>query len=401
MPILNKFHNKSTLFLLKNLNAVKLCVLCVSVLKKKYLYPRNLKTMYSMKSEYFVLGLMSGSSLDGLDLALCYFDKKVDRWNYDVIAARTYPYPEELRLRLAKAIDFSAYEFVKLDVELGSVIAATVRSFLDGQPVKPDFIASHGHTTFHQPTIGLTSQIGSGAVIASHTGITTVCDFRTNDVALGGQGAPLVPIGDELLFGHYDACLNLGGFSNISFRKDGRRIAFDISPCNMALNYLANLLGKDYDKDGEAARNGTMDQAFFDRLNSLDFYRIKGAKSLGKEWFDTNFRPCLDQAKLAVVDKLRTLTEHIAFQLAQSSDGNKGETMLVTGGGARNLFLINRLRTIGSKEIVIPDEQTIDFKEAIIFAFLGVLRMRGETNCLSAVTGARIDNCGGSVYHFL
>jgi len=351
-----------------------------------------------MKSEYYVLGLMSGSSLDGMDLALCRFEKMADRWDYDVIAAQTYPYHETLRLRLAKAIELSAYEFVKLDVELGAVIADTVRSFLEGRQVKPDFIASHGHTTFHQPAIGLTSQIGSGAVIASHTGITTVCDFRTNDVALGGQGAPLVPIGDELLFGHYDACLNLGGFSNISFRQDGRRVAFDISPCNMALNYLANQLGEDYDKDGETARRGTMDQTLFERLNGLDFYQRKGAKSLGKEWFDSVFRPCLEQSELSVADKLRTLTEHIAFQLAQSSCGNRGEIMLVTGGGARNLFLIERLRETGTKELVIPDEQTIDFKEAIIFAFLGVLRMRGEANCLSAVTGARVDNCGGAVY---
>jgi anhydro-N-acetylmuramic acid kinase len=351
-----------------------------------------------MKSEYYVLGLMSGSSLDGMDLALCHFSKPADRWNYHVISAKTYPYNDALRLRLAKAIELSAYEFVKLDVELGSVIADTIRDFLANQPVKPDFIASHGHTTFHQPAIGLTSQIGSGAVISSLTGITTVCDFRTIDVALGGQGAPLVPIGDELLFGHYDACLNLGGFSNISFRQNGRRVAFDISPCNMALNYLANQLGKDYDKDGETARCGTLNQTLFEQLNNLDFYRLKGAKSLGKEWFDSVFRPCLDQSNLSTADKLCTLTEHIAFQLAQSSCGKKGETMLVTGGGARNLFLIERLRKIGDKEIIIPDDQTIDFKEAIIFAFLGVLRMRGEVNCLSAVTGALNDNCGGAVY---
>ena len=169
----------------------------------------------------------------------------------------------------------------------------------------------------------------------------------------------------------------------------------------MALNYLANQLGKEYDTDGEIARNGKMDQSLFDRLNDLDFYKIKRAKSLGKEWFDTVFRPCLDQSGLSVADQLRTLTEHIAFQLAQSSLGNQGETMLVTGGGARNLYLIDHLRSSGTKALIIPDEQTIDFKEAIIFAFLGVLRMRSEINCLSAVTGAQIDNCGGAVYHFL
>ncbi|MDR0794754.1 MAG: anhydro-N-acetylmuramic acid kinase, partial [Tannerella sp.] len=226
-----------------------------------------------MKSEYIVLGLMSGSSLDGMDLALCRFEKMNEGWEYDVIAAQTFPYTDALRLRLAQAIHLSAFEFVKLDVELGSVIADTVRTFLAVETVKPDFIASHGHTTFHQPSIGLTSQIGSGAVIAAQTGITTVCDFRTNDVALEGQGAPLVPIGDELLFGHYDACLNLGGFSNISFRKDGRRVAFDISPCTMAVNSLAHRLGKDFDRDGETARSGRLDQPLFDRLNELDFYR--------------------------------------------------------------------------------------------------------------------------------
>ncbi|MDR0795360.1 MAG: anhydro-N-acetylmuramic acid kinase, partial [Tannerella sp.] len=215
---------------------------------------------------------------------------------------------------------------------------------------------------------------------------------------LEGQGAPLVPIGDELLFGHYDACLNLGGFSNISFRKDGRRVAFDISPCNMALNYLANRLGKDFDRDGETARSGRLDQPLFDRLNELDFYRKTGAKSLGKEWFDSVFRPCLDQSSLSIADQLRTSTEHIAFQLAQSSAGNQGETMLITGGGVRNQFLIERLKAIGTKDIIIPDEQTIDFKEAIIFAFLGVLRMRGEANCLTAVTGSKSDNCGGAIY---
>lgn len=347
---------------------------------------------------YAVLGTMSGTSLDGLDLALCRFVKNESGWEYTVEAAATYPYAADLCERLTKAIDLTAYEFVKLDVDLAHSMAQTINLFVADQKIKPDFIASHGHTTFHQPAIGLTSQIGSGAVIATHTGITTVCDFRTVDVALGGQGAPLVPIGDELLFGQYDACLNLGGFSNISFRKEGRRVAFDISPCNMALNYLANKLEMSFDRDGEIARKGKIDEALLNELNNLDFYQQKGAKSLGKEWFDKVFRPCLDNSGISVVDKLRTLTEHIAIQLASSSRGKAGETMLVTGGGARNIFLIERLREIGSKKIIIPDPQTIDFKEAIIFAFLGVLRVCGEINCLRDVTGARVDNCGGAIY---
>jgi anhydro-N-acetylmuramic acid kinase len=341
---------------------------------------------------------MSGTSLDGLDMALCRFEKTAGRWEYEVIAAETRPYPDVLRAQLEEAIHLSAYEFVKLDVALARAMADAIRSFLATQPLRPDFLASHGHTTFHQPSLGITSQIGSGAILASLTGITTVCDFRTRDVALGGQGAPLVPVGDELLFGRYDACLNLGGFSNISFRKAGRRVAFDVSPCNMALNYLAGRLGMPYDRDGATARGGTVDGALLDVLNGLDFYRRRGAKSLGKEWFDAVFRPCLDAAALSVPDKLRTLTEHIAMQLAGASQGNAGETMLVTGGGVRNIFLIERLHDLGSKTLVVPDAQTADFKEAIIFAFLGVLRMRGEANCLRDVTGAGADSCGGAVY---
>lgn len=350
------------------------------------------------KTSYYVLGTMSGTSLDGLDLALCHFTRHLSGWQYTVLAVTTCPYTDDLRERLAKAIELSAYEFAKLDVELACSMAEAINTFLAGQEVRPDFIASHGHTTFHQPAIGLTSQIGSGAVLAAHTGITTVCDFRTVDVALGGQGAPLVPIGDELLFGKYDACLNLGGFSNISFRQNGCRVAFDISPCNMALNYLAEKLNLAYDRDGEVARKGQINHSLLDELNNLDFYRQTGAKSLGKEWFDKAFRPLLDASDISVVDKLRTLTEHIAMQLAYASNGGRGETMLVTGGGARNLFLIERLREIGSKQIIIPDLQTVDFKEAIIFAFLGVLRICGEVNCLRDVTGARTDNCGGAVY---
>lgn len=351
-----------------------------------------------MKNEYFALGLMSGTSLDGLDLALCRFTKTDESWDYSVIAADTMTYNAEMIDRLARAIEMSAYDFAKLDVDFAVDVAEKVNVFLNKTNAKPDFIASHGHTTFHQPAIGLTSQIGCGAVIAARTGITVVCDFRTTDVANGGQGAPLVPIGDELLYGKYDACLNLGGFSNISFRRDDRRVAFDVSPCNMALNYLANKLGRDFDKDGDIARSGKLSDALFTQLNNIEFYKKSGAKSLGKEWFDMEFKTVLDASSTSTEDKLRTLVEHIAHQLAQASQGNAGETMLVTGGGARNLFLIERLKALGSKKIIIPDEETINFKEAISFAFLGVLRIRGEINCLRDVTGAKIDSCGGAVY---
>lgn len=350
-----------------------------------------------MKNEYYALGIMSGTSLDGLDLALCHFVKDTG-WNYKVVAATTIEHTDALREKLADAITLSAYEFSILNVELGRHIAAKVNEFLATQNIKPDFIASHGHTTFHQPQSGLTVQIGSGAVIAAQTGITTVCDFRTVDVALGGQGAPLVPIGDELLFAQYDACLNLGGISNISFNSEGKRLAFDISPCNMALNHLASLIDLKYDKDGENARKGNLNIDLLNKLNSIDYYKKTGAKSLGKEWFDTEFLPCLDAASISVYDKLRTVTEHIAIQFQQVLHFNHQAKILVTGGGARNVFLIERMADISRQSIIVPDAETVDFKEAIIFAFLGVLRMRGEVNCLKNVTGATVDNCGGCIY---
>ena len=351
-----------------------------------------------MISTYYVLGTMSGTSLDGLDLAFCRFTKTKSGWEYQVIASDTIPYENELQKRLSEAIQLSAFDFVRLDNDLSLVMAHAIHQFLSRQPIMPDFIASHGHTVFHQPGIGITKQIGSGATIAAITGLTTVCDFRSKDVALGGQGAPLVPIGDEILFGQYDACLNLGGISNISFRQNGKRIAFDISPCNMALNYLANKRNMPYDYNGDIARRGKIDEVLLDKLNNLDFYRLKGAKSLGKEWFDDTLLPCLNKSKSSIADQLRTLTEHIAIQITVAYHGKEGEKMLVTGGGANNLFLIERLKSLGNKEIIIPDSKTIKFKEAIIFGLLGVLRMSNEVNCLRDVTGARINTCGGAVY---
>ncbi len=351
-----------------------------------------------MNPSYTAIGIMSGTSLDGLDIALCHFTKNNDTWKYNVIDAATCPYPKELEKKLANAIDCSSYEFVCLDHEFACFSANKILDFLCVHKSKPDLIASHGHTIFHQPETGLTVQIGSGAVLAAKTGITTVCDFRTVDVALGGQGAPLVPIGDELLFGQYDACLNLGGFSNISYRKNRQRMAFDVSPCNIGLNYLAEKLGLPFDENGEIALQGSVNENLLGLLNNIEYYNYNGAKSLGKEWFERVFRPHLDDPHITVADKLRTLTEHITIQIANVLCKETIETILITGGGARNTFLIERLRDLGNKQIIIPDTQTIDFKEAIIFAFLGILRLRKEHNCLHSVTGANKDSCGGAVY---
>jgi len=343
------------------------------------------------------IGVMSGTSLDGLDLAWCSFEKVGARWNYRIEKACTIPYDLAFRARLANATRLSALDYAKLDVDLGALIADRINEWLGNQP-KPDFIASHGHTVFHQPHCGLTTQIGSGAVIAARTGITTVCDFRTMDVALGGQGAPLVPIGDALLFSQYDACLNLGGFCNISFQKENKRVAFDIAPCNMALNRLANLLGKPYDEGGKLARGGHLIPGLLQQLNELEYYRLPYPKSLGKEWFDQQFWPLIaDFENQSVANLLHTVVQHVAGQIAQVLP-ESASTLLTTGGGTYNNFLIQSVQQQWSGDIIVPDSLTIDFKEALVFAFLGILRLQGEANCLASVTGAKQDNCGGAVY---
>lgn len=392
-----------------------------------------------------VIGIMSGTSLDGLDLAYCVFGEERNKvykdfkdlkekeererlsstygnscWGYGVCKAVTVPYPEELSQKLAQAMSLSGYELALLHNELGRFIGMQVKAFMADFAEEVELIASHGHTVFHRPDLGTTLQIGSGADIAAICGKPTVCDFRTLDVALGGQGAPLVPIGDELLFGQYDICLNLGGISNLSYRADGQRKAYDISPCNIVLNQLARQMGKAYDADGNIARSGCIDTTLLEKLNSLDYYKQLETKSLGREWIDSEFFPILNSCHLSVPDQMRTVCEHIAEQIAnacnsagvKSPDSNDGtgnyemegcnnircRTMLITGGGAHNAFLINLIREKFHGQVIIPDDKTIDFKEAIIFAFLGFLRANGLPNCLASVTGARRDSCGGGMY---
>jgi len=348
--------------------------------------------------EQHILGIMSGTSLDGLDLAFCCFEKKHNRWKYQLKCFTTVSYPEILKQRLANAIDCSALALTHLDIELGRFIASTVNTFLKEKELLPDWIASHGHTIFHQPAEGITLQIGNGAVIAAMTLIPVICDFRITDIALGGQGAPLVPVGDALLFSDYPICLNLGGFSNISFDDNGRREAFDISPCNLPLNRLARERNLEFDKDGAIASSGNVNTSLLEQLNNLDFYQQKTPKSLGLEWLQSHFFPILDSSQLSLEDKMCTITEHIAIQLSNVIQPLEGNEVLVTGGGAKNGYLIERLKSHTTKKITIPDTQTIDYKEAIIFAFLGLLKTLGQMNTLASVTGASRDSSGGVIY---
>lgn len=340
---------------------------------------------------------MSGTSLDGLDLALCRFEFKGNRYHYKVIDTKEIPYSEPFRTRLEHAPELSGYQLMELDHDFALFCAQQVNLFLKDCSIKPDFIASHGHTVFHNPQRGFTTQIGNGAIIAAQTGITVVSDFRSLDVALGGQGAPLVPVGDQLLFHDFDACLNLGGIANISFLKNGNRIAYDISLCNIPLNFFAHKTGSPFDDKGKLAQQGSVIPALFTKLENLSFYAQHPPKSLGKEFFIAQVLPLLSDSNYSIQDILRTLTEHFATQIAKSIPQNS--IVLVTGGGAFNSFLIGLISDKSKAAIIVPDSKLVKFKEAIIFSFLGYLRLHKLDNTLSSVTGAFKDSCGGAIYY--
>ena len=351
-----------------------------------------------------VIGVMSGTSVDGLDLVCCRFEKKEGRWSYNIVSAESITYPEKLYGKLLDIISLPAESIFSIDIEFGEFIGNQINRFIGVNKLNPDLIASHGHTVFHQPDKRISVQIGSGPVINKITGIITITGFRQLDVILGGQGAPLVPVGDQLLFAGYDVCLNLGGFSNISFERQGARLACDISPVNIVLNRIARSTGKPYDDRGEMARRGKFMEDIFNELNNLQFYSKLPPKSLGLEWVNEKFMPVLNK-KGDTGEKLNTATHHIAYQIDHSirdllQVGDHKIRVLTTGGGVYNDFLMEVLREAGNDIIVYekPGNLLIDFKEAIIFAFLGLLRAMGEINTLSSVTGASNDSSGGIIY---
>jgi anhydro-N-acetylmuramic acid kinase len=348
---------------------------------------------------FVAIGIMSGTSLDGIDLAACRFTQTAQSWQFQLLAAETLAYPAHWHKRLATVENTDAASYAFTHIELGHYMGELTRQFIDKWQLRPDFVASHGHTIFHQPARRFTAQIGCGAALSIAAGLPVVCDFRTADVALGGQGAPLVPVGDQFLFGEYACCVNLGGIANLSAEAEGRRIAFDICPANMLLNYLA--APQPYDEGGTIARSGQVNSALLEALNCLAFYRAPHPKSLGKEWFLAEVKPLFEQANCSRADKLHTAVIHIAMQLRHTiaSLTIPQESVLITGGGAFNHFLIETLKQlVPDRAIIVPEPALINFKEAIVFALLGVLRWCGKINCLSSVTGAKADSCGGAIY---
>ena len=350
-----------------------------------------------------VLGLMSGTSLDGLDLCYAEFRKHEEIWTVSNLITKEIAYSEMWRNELTEAFFLSKDKLEDLHITYGQFLGKESKLFINENTLqsKVALIASHGHTIFHQPKKGITIQIGAGNEIAKAANIMVVNDFRTKDVSLGGQGAPLVPVGDEFLFGQYESCLNLGGIANISFKKNNQRIAYDICPCNLPLNKLMRQkYNLQFDKDGVIAKSGKLIPVLFDLLNNLSFYTLNYPKSLGVEWLNSHFYPIIEShidKGYAISDILYTIVQHETHQIAKSITENNIGTVLITGGGAYNSFFIHELQKKVKAKIVIPSSEIISFKEALIFGFLGLLCVRNEINTFKSVTGASKNSIGGVI----
>ena len=350
-----------------------------------------------------VLGMMSGTSLDGLDLALCHFSKSEGKWSFSIVETKAIAYNLTWKNRLKHAIHLSDEDHNKLDQEYGTWLGKQAKRFLEDAREVVHFIASHGHTSHHRPEEGFTFQLGNGQALANTSGQKVICDFRTADVKLGGQGAPLVPIGDHLLFGEYDFCLNLGGISNVSFVKEGSRKALDIGMANMPLNHITQKVGLEYDENGQLARIGNLLPKLKTALDNLEYYTLPYPKSTGYEWFLADVVPLIENSEGSIPDLLHTIIHHNCEQIALEIDkfrSKSNNTLFVTGGGAFNSFFMETLqqKLRDSYALKIPSKTLIAFKEALVFALMGVLRDENQTNIFASVTGASQDSCSGRIY---
>lgn len=349
-----------------------------------------------IKINYNILALMSGTSLDGIDIIYVKFSFN-NVWSFSIVNAETVKYTTEWKMILSQLVSKKVEELENIDLNYSKYLADVILDFVKENNIETiDFIASHGHTALHQPENGLTYQIGNNQILADKLNQKVICDFRVQDVEFGGQGAPLVPIGDQLLFNEYDYCLNLGGFANVSFKLKNERIAFDICPVNIVLNHYVSKINLEYDDKGQLASTGRISDELLSLLNQLQYYKDNPPKSLGLEWVEFKIFPLIDSFKLQIKDVLRTFIEHIAFQISKILIQDKSK-VLVTGGGVYNDFIISRVNYHSNSEILIPKNEIVEFKEALIFGLLGVLKDRNEVNCLMSVTGANQNHSSGKI----
>jgi len=355
---------------------------------------------------YKVIGLMSGSSLDGLDIVYTQLEEIRGQWSYEILYAVCVPYSEEWSYKLSHASQVSVHEFLKLNTAYGRYTGEVVNRFIADNDIQAvHFIASHGHTVMHEPQSNTTAQIGDGATIAAVTGLPVISDLRALDVALGGQGAPIVAIGDKLLFGNYDYRLNIGGIANITVPNEGGLLAFDVCPANQVLNTLAQREGKEMDENGAMAEQGALLMDVLADLNEQEYYKQAAPKSLSNEAAMQLVFPTLLESSYSNNDMLRTAVQHIAEQVANAvkayPTGKESASILITGGGAFNQFLLLKLQEVLmpiNVSIHIPDATVIQYKEALIMALIGALRWREETNIMSSVTGASRDTISGALW---
>jgi len=351
-----------------------------------------------IKDEYNVIGVMSGTSLDGIDLVYAKFCLN-ETWSFEIVHAETVEYPSNWHEALKELVNTPIEELKAIDTNYTEYLAKVIKNFIIKYQIKNiDAICSHGHTALHQPENKLTYQIGNRPFLAELLKETVVCDFRVQDVELGGQGAPLVPIGDELLFSEFDFCLNLGGFANVSTNFNRNRIAYDICPVNIVLNHYIRKLGLNYDDEGKIASEGMISVKLLNQLNALEFYKETYPKSLGLEWVNNTVFPLIDTFKLEIQDVLKTFVEHIAIQIASEINKKNTGSVLITGGGVYNIYLMDRIKAHAVQKIIVPKNEVVEFKEAVIFGFLGVQKLRNEVNCLSSVTGAIKDHSSGKIF---
>ncbi len=355
---------------------------------------------------YKVIGTMSGSSMDGLDIVYVHIEEIGGTWNFDIKEAACISFTNTWKQTLQNITNTSAKELLLTHTTFGKWMGEQIQTFITEKNLehKIDFIASHGHTVFHEPQLGMTFQMGDGAGIVAQTNLPVITDLRNMDVAFGGQGAPIVPIAEKYLWQGYTYFLNLGGIANISIHTNDTVIAYDICAANRVLNILANELGKEYDKDGEESGKGNIQEDLLYELNRQEYFAKPAPKSLANEFGTDTILAILSKYAISIQDKLRTFAEHICIQIANietSTSNIQPSTLLVTGGGANNKFLISLLaHKLKAKniEVVIPDTQTIEYKEAVAMALIGVLRWRDEVNVLHTVTGASQSSIGGALW---
>ncbi|MDG1337747.1 MAG: anhydro-N-acetylmuramic acid kinase [Flavobacteriaceae bacterium] len=346
---------------------------------------------------YYVLGLMSGTSIDGIDLVYANFVFN-KYWSFKILESKTYQYNNDWQKILKNLSDKDLDSIKLIDKSYTKLLSKYILKFIDDFSIKKiDFISSHGHTALHDPLNSITYQIGNLKDLSAYIGLKVICDFRLQDVKLGGQGAPLVPVGEKYIFPEYDTLINLGGFANITIKSNNNLIAYDICPVNIVFNHLSNLIDLKYDHKGKIALSGKLNIELFNCLQSLDYYKQVSPKSLGVEWVNQIIFPIINSfSEIPLEDLLNTFSKHFASQIADNikSTGK----ILITGGGAYNDYLIQNIKDLTGSEIIIPNSEIIEYKEALIFGFLGVLKDLNINNCYSSVTGAIKDHSSGNIF---